>query len=82
MMRGKRLREMLDQTVDRIIQSYNRHGGINHIKGPSLPAQGEIIETLESLVSIISPDSSTQATSTRRTSDTTWGQSAPRYTSS
>jgi serine O-acetyltransferase len=55
MTRDKKLREMLDRTVDRIIQSYNRHGGINHIKGPSLPAQGEIIETLESLVSIIFP---------------------------
>lgn len=55
MMRGKQLRKMLDQTVDRIIQSYNRHGGINHIKGPSLPAQGEIIKTLESLISIIFP---------------------------
>jgi len=52
---GEKLREMLDRTVSRIIQSYNRHGGINHIKGPTLPAQAEIIETLESLVSIIFP---------------------------
>ena len=55
MMRGKRLREMLDQTDDRIIKTYNRHGGLNHIKATTLPAQGEIIETLESLVSIIFP---------------------------
>jgi len=55
MPKEKKLRRMLDRTVARIIQSYNRHGGINHIKGPSLPAQGEIIETLQNLVSIIFP---------------------------
>ncbi|MCX6357167.1 MAG: serine acetyltransferase [Candidatus Aureabacteria bacterium] len=55
MQRAKKLRRMLDRTVDRIIQSYNRHGGINHIKGPTLPARSEITGTLESLVSIIFP---------------------------
>lgn len=55
MHREKNLREMLDKTVARIVQSYTRHGGINHIKGPTLPAQGEIIETLQSLVTIIFP---------------------------
>jgi serine O-acetyltransferase len=51
----KKLRRMLDETVERIIRSYSSHGGINHIKGPSLPSQGEIIRTLESLVSILFP---------------------------
>ena len=51
----KKVREMLDTTVDSIIRSYDRHGGINHIKGPNLPSQEEIIETLEGLVSVIFP---------------------------
>ncbi|MEI6634796.1 MAG: serine O-acetyltransferase EpsC [Chlamydiota bacterium] len=51
----KRLRKVLDSTVNRIVSSYTRYGGINHIKGPNLPAQGEIIRTLEGLVSIIFP---------------------------
>ena len=55
MVKRKNTRETLDVTVDRIIQSYSRYGGINHIKGPNLPSQGEIIETLEDLVSIIFP---------------------------
>jgi serine O-acetyltransferase len=50
-----KLRRVLDATVNRIIASYTRHGGINHIQGPNLPAQGEIIRTLETLVSIIFP---------------------------
>lgn len=48
-------REKLENTVDRIIESYDRYGGINHIKGPNLPSREEIIETLESLVTIIFP---------------------------
>ncbi len=48
-------RETLAGTVDRIIDSYNRYGGINHIKGPNLPSRGEIVETLESLITIIFP---------------------------
>jgi serine O-acetyltransferase len=55
MARKKKLTETLDNTVRRIIQSYNRYGGINHIKGPTLPAQGEIIDTLQKLISIIFP---------------------------
>jgi len=51
----RKLRKMLEGTVDRIIQSYRSHGGINHIEGPSLPSQGEIIRTLEGLVSILFP---------------------------
>ena len=51
----KRLRKVLDSTVNRIVSSYTLYGGINHIKGPNLPAQGEIIRTLEGLVSIIFP---------------------------
>lgn len=48
-------RQNLEKTVDRIIESYDRHGGINHIKGPNLPSREEIIETLESLITIIFP---------------------------
>lgn len=51
----KKLRRVLDETVERIVDSYTRYGGINHIKGPNLPAQGEIIRTLEGIVSIIFP---------------------------
>lgn len=51
----KKLRRVLDSTVNRIVNSYTRYGGINHIKGPNLPAQSEIIATLEDLVSIIFP---------------------------
>jgi serine O-acetyltransferase len=51
----KKLRKVLDSTVNRIVGSYTRYGGINHIKGPNLPAQREIIRTLEGLVSIIFP---------------------------
>lgn len=51
----KKLRKVLDSTVNRIVRSYTRYGGINHIKGPNLPAQGQIILTLEGLVSIIFP---------------------------
>lgn len=55
MPQGKKLQAMLDRAVERIVRSYESHGGINHIKGPSLPAQVEIIQTLESLVSVIFP---------------------------
>ncbi len=48
-------REKLESTVDRIIESYDRWGGINHIKGPNLPSREEIIETLEALITIIFP---------------------------
>ncbi|MFH1038308.1 MAG: serine O-acetyltransferase EpsC [PVC group bacterium] len=48
-------RETLADTVDRIIESYNRCGGINHIRGPNLPSRGEIVETLESLITVIFP---------------------------
>lgn len=51
----RKKQETLDVTVDRIIESYNRYGGINHIKGPSLPSRDEIIETLEALITIIFP---------------------------
>ena len=51
----KKLRRVLDSTVNRIVGSYTRYGGINHIKGPNLPAQSEIIATLEDLLSIIFP---------------------------
>jgi len=50
-----RKRKKLENTVDRIIESYDRYGGINHIKGPNLPSRGEIVETLESLITIIFP---------------------------
>ena len=48
-------RQNLEKTVDRIIESYDRHGGINHIRGPNLPSREEIVETLESLITIIFP---------------------------
>jgi serine O-acetyltransferase len=48
-------RKNLDNIVDRIIESYDRYGGINHIKGPNLPSRDEIIETLEALITIIFP---------------------------
>jgi len=51
----RKKQDTLDLTVDRIIESYNRYGGINHIKGPSLPSRDEIIETLEALITIIFP---------------------------
>jgi serine O-acetyltransferase len=51
----RKLRKVLDATVGRIVASYARYGGINHMKGPNLPAQAEIIRTLEGLVSIIFP---------------------------
>ncbi|MDD5557826.1 MAG: serine O-acetyltransferase [bacterium] len=46
---------MLDETVGRIIRSYRKHGGINHMRGPNLPARAEITRTIETLVSIIFP---------------------------
>ncbi len=55
MSKEKQIRGMFDKTVDTIIKSYSRYGGINHIKGPNLPSQEEIIETLEGLVAIIFP---------------------------
>jgi len=55
MVTKKKNRETLADTVDRIIESYNRYGGINHIKGPSLPSRDEIIETLEALITVIFP---------------------------
>ena len=54
-MRSKRTQKALDAVVEGIIDSYNRHGGINHIKGPNLPSQSEIIETLEDIVTILFP---------------------------
>jgi len=55
MVTKKKNRETLADTVDRIIESYNRYGGINHIKGPNLPSREEIIETLESVITVIFP---------------------------
>lgn len=55
MAQKKKTRKALDATVDRIIDSYSRYGGINHIKGPNLPARAEIIKTLEDIVTILFP---------------------------
>lgn len=52
---SEKKRRTFADTVDRILESYNLYGGINHIKGPNLPSRGEIVETLESLITVLFP---------------------------
>ncbi|HVO40481.1 MAG TPA: serine O-acetyltransferase EpsC [Spirochaetia bacterium] len=45
--------DFTESLVDRILESYEELGGINHLEGPNLPSQqsvGQIVETIESLI--------------------------------
>jgi len=45
--------DFTESLVDRILESYDELGGINHLEGPNLPSQqsvGQIVETIESLI--------------------------------
>jgi len=49
------LDEGLPKLVDRIVRSYEEHGGINRSEGEDLPSKQAVIEILEDLLSIIFP---------------------------
>ena len=45
--------DFTESVVDRILESYDELGGINHLEGPNLPSQqsiGRIVETIEALI--------------------------------
>ncbi len=45
--------DFTESVVDRILESYEEVGGINHLEGPNLPSQqsvGRIVDTIESLI--------------------------------
>jgi serine O-acetyltransferase len=45
----------IDDTVNRILDSYEQWGGINHIGGPNLPSQQRTIDILQMLRSLLFP---------------------------
>ena len=48
-------RSDLAEAVERIVESYRRHGNINHLDGTNLPSRSEATELLDDLVSILFP---------------------------
>jgi serine O-acetyltransferase len=45
----------LQQLIEKIIGSYEKHGGIEHLEGKDLPSKDNVIEILENLISIVFP---------------------------
>ncbi len=45
----------LGLTVDRILDSYDAHGNINHLDGSNLPSRIEVSHLLDDLLSLVFP---------------------------
>lgn len=46
---------LLGPTIDRIVESYQEIGGINHISGPTLPSRARMIRIVEDFEAVIFP---------------------------
>jgi serine O-acetyltransferase len=49
------MKQRIDELVDKIIISYKKIGGINHIRGPNLPSQKSIIRIVNEFQSLVFP---------------------------
>jgi serine O-acetyltransferase len=47
--------EAFDSTIDRILESYEKIGGINHLEGPNLPSRQSVVRIVDDLQSLIFP---------------------------
>ena len=47
--------EGLPKLVDKIMENYVEHGGINHLEGRDLPSKDVVIEVLEDILTVIFP---------------------------
>ncbi len=45
----------INNLVDKIVKSYDQHGGINHIEGCILPSQNSVVDIIECLMDIYFP---------------------------
>ncbi|MFH1006390.1 MAG: serine O-acetyltransferase EpsC [Candidatus Latescibacterota bacterium] len=45
----------LNQIVEALVGTYEKHGGINHLEGPNLPSKESVIEILEGLLTVLFP---------------------------
>ncbi len=55
----------LPKLVEKIMESYETHGGIDHLEGRDLPAKKVVIEVLEDLLKVIFPGYMDQAEMTK-----------------
>ena len=45
----------LSQLVEKVVENYERHGGIDHLEGKDLPSQQNVVTILEDLLGILFP---------------------------
>jgi serine O-acetyltransferase len=45
----------ISQVIEKIIDTYTRDGGTNHIEGPNLPSRDSVVAILEDLLNVIFP---------------------------